>query len=78
MPASSATTETLALPPYFPLKLKKCADVTDSFFDCFDYNTVPNGDKDLGRKALLKCSTQLNLYKECMDRFTGTTIPMRS
>ncbi|KAJ3286567.1 hypothetical protein BCR33DRAFT_665226 [Rhizoclosmatium globosum] len=63
----------LTLPPYFPLKLKKCADVSDSFFDCFDFNSAPNGDRDVGRQALIKCGTQLKLYKECMDKFKGST-----
>ncbi|KAJ3395572.1 hypothetical protein HDU80_010288 [Chytriomyces hyalinus] len=61
------------LPEYFPLKLKKCTDVSESFFGCFDFNTIPNGDKDVGRQALIKCGDQLKLYKECMDRFRPVT-----
>ncbi|KAI8844264.1 hypothetical protein BC829DRAFT_400424 [Chytridium lagenaria] len=57
------------LPPFFPLKLRKCADVADTFFGCFDDNTVPNGDKDLGRKALETCQDKMKLYVACMSKF---------
>ncbi|KAJ3342314.1 hypothetical protein HDU83_006167 [Entophlyctis luteolus] len=66
-------TAALRLPPYFPLKVKKCQDASDSFFDCFDFNSVPNGDKDVGRKALSKCGSQLQAYKACMDEFKSLT-----
>jgi hypothetical protein len=50
------------LPDYFPLKLKKCAIPADDFFACFE-TSADNGDKN----ALLQCSAQLKLYKDCMD-----------
>jgi hypothetical protein len=54
------------LPSYFPLKLKKCAIPADDFFSCFEENTT-NVSPNVGNEALLKCSKQLDLYKECMD-----------
>ena len=29
------------LPPYFPLKVKKCAIAADSFFTCFELHHKP-------------------------------------
>ncbi|KAI8899884.1 hypothetical protein BC833DRAFT_583960, partial [Globomyces pollinis-pini] len=59
------------LPPYFPLKLRKCAIPADTFFACFEVESAPNGDVLAGRKALATCSKQLELYKQCMDKFVG-------
>ncbi|KAJ3277002.1 hypothetical protein HDV01_000054 [Terramyces sp. JEL0728] len=59
------------LPPYFPLKTKKCAKVSEAFFDCYETESAPNGDKDVGKKALITCAQQLGLYKDCMDKFVG-------
>lgn len=55
------------LPSYFPLKLKKCSIPADDFFSCFEENTVEISTNS-GPEALIKCSTQLQLYKECMDQ----------
>ncbi|KAI8610407.1 hypothetical protein BC830DRAFT_1069871 [Chytriomyces sp. MP71] len=73
----AATTAEATLPGYFPLKLKKCGDVSESFFGCFDFNSIPNGEKDVGRQALIKCKDQLELYKECMDRYKGAVVVPR-
>ncbi|TPX64373.1 hypothetical protein SpCBS45565_g05923 [Spizellomyces sp. 'palustris'] len=59
------------LPPYFPLKLRKCADVADTFFSCYERASLPNGDKDVARKAVTECSEQLAAYKRCMEKFVG-------
>ncbi|KAJ3391893.1 hypothetical protein HDU92_008739 [Lobulomyces angularis] len=57
------------LPSYFPLKLKKCVDPADSFFSCFDTNSIPNGDKEVARKAVNICSKELQAYKKCMEKY---------
>jgi hypothetical protein len=31
------------LPPFFPLKTKKCADVAQVFFACYEKESFPNG-----------------------------------
>ncbi|KAI9104715.1 hypothetical protein DFS34DRAFT_563134, partial [Phlyctochytrium arcticum] len=59
------------LPDYFPLKLRKCTDVADPFFSCFERESLPNGDPDVARKALVTCRPQLEAYKKCMDKFVG-------
>ncbi|KAI9008030.1 hypothetical protein BC832DRAFT_402819 [Gaertneriomyces semiglobifer] len=60
------------LPPFFPLKVKKCAEVADTFFACFEKNSLPNGDKEVGRKALMQCQEQLQAYEKCMERYLET------
>jgi hypothetical protein len=62
--------QSLELPPYFPLKTKKCAAVADHFFSCFEKESLPNGDVKVGSKALETCQEQLEAYKSCMDKFT--------
>ncbi|KAI8920647.1 hypothetical protein BC831DRAFT_478013 [Entophlyctis helioformis] len=59
------------LPPYFPLKLKKCTVPAETFFACFETESVHNGNPDAARDSLAKCSEHLKAYKECMDKFVG-------
>ena len=54
------------LPPYFPLKVKKCAIVADAFFTCFDSNFTGESPNS-GFDALETCSAQLKAYKDCMQ-----------
>jgi hypothetical protein len=63
------------LPSYFPLKLKKCEQSAQAFFSCFESESTPNGDKDVGRKALTTCAQSLEEYKKCMDSFVGPKAP---
>eukprot|EP00842_Homolaphlyctis_polyrhiza_P002627 jgi/Hompol1/3365/HPOL_003224-RA len=70
--------ETLLLPSYFPLKLRKCAAPADSFFTCFETESIPNGEADVARNAVSKCREQLIAYKECMDNFVGPKAAARS
>ena len=57
------------LPSYFPLKTKKCNDVAQVFFSCLDKESIPNGDPQVGKKAVLTCNQQLEAYKSCMNKF---------
>ncbi|KAJ1558567.1 hypothetical protein HK096_010050 [Nowakowskiella sp. JEL0078] len=59
------------LPPYFPLKLKKCIVPADNFFACLEKNSIPNGEKDVARNAVVTCAEGLEEYKKCMERFVG-------
>ncbi|KAJ3159273.1 hypothetical protein HDU86_001876 [Geranomyces michiganensis] len=69
--AVAASSEESTLPPYFPLKLRKCAKVADTFFACFEKESFPNGDPAVGRKAVSTCSEPLAAYKACMEKFVG-------
>ncbi|KAJ3135107.1 hypothetical protein HDU89_007528 [Geranomyces variabilis] len=70
-PAVAASSEDTTLPPYFPLKLRKCAQVADTFFACFEKESFPNGDPAVGRKAVATCAEPLAAYKACMEKFVG-------
>ncbi|KAI9204009.1 uncharacterized protein BJ171DRAFT_582386 [Polychytrium aggregatum] len=59
------------LPEYFPLKLKKCTEVSEQFFSCYEKESFPNGDPSVAKAALLTCHEQLIAYKACMDKFVG-------
>ncbi|KAI8806995.1 hypothetical protein BJ742DRAFT_814068 [Cladochytrium replicatum] len=59
------------LPPYFPLKLRRCQDQAERFFGCFEKNSIPNGDKDVARSAVVTCQQELLDYQKCMDAFVG-------
>ncbi|KAH6563306.1 hypothetical protein BASA50_002391 [Batrachochytrium salamandrivorans] len=70
-PAETQQHSTVLLPSYFPLKLKKCAVPAEAFFACFETEATPNGDPDIARKAIGKCSEQLIAYTACMSNFVG-------
>ncbi|KAJ3292398.1 hypothetical protein HK104_005315 [Borealophlyctis nickersoniae] len=63
------------LPPYFPLKLRKCQEVADTFFACFEKESFPNSDKDVARKAVTTCGEHLAAYQNCMEKFVGPKAP---
>ncbi|TPX55956.1 hypothetical protein PhCBS80983_g04904 [Powellomyces hirtus] len=65
------TGDDAVLPPYFPLKLRKCAEVADTFFACFEKESFPNGDPAVARKAVGRCTESLTAYKNCMEKFVG-------
>lgn len=68
---SEYTLDDVRLPGYFPLKKRACIEPSDEFFHCFSKNSIPNGDQDVARKAVIACKEQLELYKQCMDKFVG-------
>ncbi|KAI8816771.1 uncharacterized protein EV422DRAFT_571524 [Fimicolochytrium jonesii] len=70
-PSSPSAAADDLLPPYFPLKLRKCIDVADTFFACFEKESFPNGDPNVAREAVRKCAVPLDAYKACMEKFVG-------
>ena len=64
------------LPPYFPLKLSKCAIPADAFFGCYEQASVPvPGQPNPGLQALQSCAESLQAYKSCMEAFVGPRAP---
>jgi hypothetical protein len=61
------------LPSYFPLKIRRCAIVADTFFTCFEANATPVGHNSIisGRKYGSRGSQDLCATNEVISRVYG-------
>lgn len=57
------------LPDYFPGVVKACADVGETFFECFTEHAAKKSPSDTtsGITAVETCKVELQAYKKCMD-----------